>query len=273
MNVDEELTLRCRNAWARGLETELRRTIYQWKHMPGDMVVNPWIDCPLAIHSTDFGIVEEVDIARTDSANEIVSRHFHIQIKEPEDIEKIKMPQVTHVEKTTAVVWDAMRDLFEGIIPVRKIGQTHIWFTPWDYLIRWWGIEEAMLDMIDRPEMVHAAYERMVDAWMIELDQFEEQNLLSLDCANVRIGSGGYGYVSELPGESCDPAWVRPRNMWGCRTLRYWPQSLPRCTGSSPWSTTFDGCGAGASTTTAAARRSTAKWVSSSASPICVRYR
>ncbi|MDA8426185.1 MAG: hypothetical protein M0Z80_08595 [Treponema sp.] len=216
MDVDEELTPRCRDTWARGLETELRRTIYQWTHMSGDMVVNPWIECPLAIHSTDFGIVEEVDIARTDSANEIVSRHFHIQIKEPEDIGKIKMPLVTHVEKTTAAVWDAMRDLFEGVIPVRKVGQTHIWFTPWDYLIRWWGIEEAMLDMIDRPGMVHAAYERMVDAWMTELDQFEERNLLSLDCRNVRVGSGGYGYASDLPGASFDADYVRPRNMWGC---------------------------------------------------------
>jgi hypothetical protein len=109
-----------------------------------------------------------------------------------------------------------MRRLFKDIIEVRKVGQTHIWFTPWDYLIRWWGIEEAMIDMVDRPDMVHAAYERMVDAWMIELDQFAEQNLLSLDCANVRIGSGGYGYTEELPGKPFDPAKVGTRNMWGC---------------------------------------------------------
>jgi hypothetical protein len=216
MNVDDELTLRTRNPWARGFETTLRRTVYQWKHMAGDMVVNPWIDCPLASHSTDFGIVEDVDIARTDSQNEIVSRHFKIQIKEPEDILKIKMPTVTHVEKTTAVTWGTMQHLFKDIIEVRKQGQTHIWFTPWDYLIRWWGIEEAMIDMVDRPDMVHAAYERMVDAWMIELDQFVEQNLLSLDCANVRIGSGGYGYTSQLPGSPFDPARVGTKNMWGC---------------------------------------------------------
>jgi hypothetical protein len=216
MDVEGELTLRTRNAWARGFETELRRTIYQWRHLPGDMVVNPWIECPLTIHSTDFGIVEDVDIVRTDDANEIVSRHFHIQIKEPEDIEKIKMPKVTHVEHTTEVIWETMNDLFRDIAPVKKVGQTHIWFTPWDYLIRWWGIEEAMIDMIDRPQMVHDAYERMVQAWMVELDQFEEQRLLSLDCRNVRIGSGGYGYVSGLPGADFDPDWVRPRNMWGC---------------------------------------------------------
>ena len=57
-----------------------------------------------------------------------------------------------------------------------------------------------MLDLVERPDLVHAAVERMVDAWMVELDQFVELNLLSLDCNNTRIGSGGYGYTHSLPG-------------------------------------------------------------------------
>ena len=51
---------------------------------------------------------------------------------------------------------------------------------------------------------------------MIELDQFVEQNLLALDCNNTRIGSGGYGCTSELPGKDYDPTHVKPYNMWGC---------------------------------------------------------
>ena len=175
MNVNDELTILTTNPWARELEQKLRRTIYQWNHMPGDMVVNNFLECPLAIHSTDFGIIENVDIVKTDINSDIYSRHFKIQIKEPEDIEKIKMPKVTHYEKTTAVVYETMVDLFKDIMPVKKVGQTHIWFTPWDYLIRWWGIEEAMLDLLMRPEMVHAAVERMVDAWITELDQVNKQ--------------------------------------------------------------------------------------------------
>ncbi|MBC7960486.1 MAG: hypothetical protein H7X94_11505, partial [Vallitaleaceae bacterium] len=227
MNVDDELTLRCEHKWAKELEDRLRKTIYQWKHMPGDMVVNNFIECPLAIHSTDFGISEDVDISRTSAENEIYSRHFKVQINEPEDIEKIKMPQVTHVKKATEVSYQTMLDLFEGIIPVKKVGQTHIWFTPWDYLIRWWGIQEAMMDLVMRPEMVHAAVDRMVDAWMVELDQFEEQNLLSLDCNNTRIGSGGYGFVSELPGMSFDENAIRPVNMWGCSNAQIFSSVSP----------------------------------------------
>ncbi len=93
----------------------------------------------------------------------------------------------------TDYAYAAMCQLYGDIMPVKIVGQTHIWFTPWDYLIRWWGIQDAMLDMYERPDLVHAAVERMVDAWMVELDQFEAQDLLSLDCDNTRIGSGGYG--------------------------------------------------------------------------------
>lgn len=227
MNVNDELTIKTANPWARELEMRMRRTIYQWKHMPGDMVVNDFLECPLAIHSTDFGIIEDVDIVKTDDSSDIYSRHFKIQIREPEDILKIKMPSVTHNERTTNVAFETMVDLFRDIMPVKKAGQTHIWFTPWDYLIRWWGIEEAMLDLVMRPDMVNEAVERMVDAWMVELDQFIEMNLLSLDNNNTRIGSGGYGYISSLPGDKYDPSHVMPYNMWGCSNAQIFTQVSP----------------------------------------------
>jgi len=227
MDVDGELTNKTVNPWARELETRIRRTIYQWKHMAADMVVNDYLDCPLTIHSTDFGIHEDVDVVRTDEGNEIVSRHFNVQISKMEDIAKIKMPKVTHIEKTTDIAFATMQDLFRDILPVKKVGQTHIWFTPWDYLIRWTGVEQAMIMLFDEPDLVNAAVERMVDAWMVELDQFEQQNLLSLDCDNTRIGSGGYGYVSSLPGKDFDPAQVRPRNMWGCSNAQIFSEVSP----------------------------------------------
>ncbi len=228
MNVDDELTLQCRSAWGRKLEDGLRKTVYQWKHMPGDMVVNPFIECPLVIKSTSFGITEDVDIAKTDDTSDIYSRHFRIQISEPEDIEKIKMPVITHDAKATEDTYQFMCQLFDGIIPVKKVGQTHIWFTPWDFLIRWWGVQEAMMDLVMRPEMVHAAYEKMVSAWMAELDQFTQQNLLSLDCNNTRVGSGGYGYTGELPGKNFDPGHVMPQNMWGCSNAQIFSSVSPQ---------------------------------------------
>jgi hypothetical protein len=67
----------------------------------------------------------------------------------------------------------------------------------------------------------------MVDAWMVELDQFERMNLLSLDCNNTRIGSGGYGYTGDLPGAPFDEARVQPLNMWGCSNAQIFSEVSP----------------------------------------------
>jgi len=227
MVVNHELTLQCEGEWAREQESALRREIYQWEHLRGDMVVNPWIECPLAIHSTDFGIIEDTDIVRTDEVSDIVSRHFHVQIESLEDLEKIQMPRITHHKQATAHRYRAFTDVFGDILPARKIGQTHIWFTPWDYLIRWTGIENAMMAICHNPGLIHAAVERLVDAWMVELDQFVKRNLLSLDCSNIRVGSGGYGYTSELPGSHYNPLTVRPHNMWGCSNAQIFADVSP----------------------------------------------
>ena len=86
-----------------------------------------------------------------------------------------------------------------------------------------------MLDMVERPELVHAGVERMVDAWMMELDQFESQNLLSLDANNTRIGSGGYGYTDELcRARRYDPDCVRPHDMWGCSNAQIFSEVSPQ---------------------------------------------
>jgi hypothetical protein len=228
MNVDDELTLRCENDWARTEEMRHRRLIYQWRHMPGDMVVNDTLSCPMAFDSTKWGISEDVDTVSTDESNDVVSRHFKVQIQNEDDLEKIKMAVVTHDEEKTATRYAAMCELYDGIMPVRKTGQSHIWFTPWDFLIRWYGIEAAMMDMIDRPEFVHAAVERMVDSSMEELDRLIELKLLTLDNDETRVGSGGFGYASDLPGDDYDPDWVKPHNMWGCSNAQIFSEVSPQ---------------------------------------------
>jgi hypothetical protein len=220
MDVDGELTLLCEDAWAREIETGLRRLLYQWRHLPGDMIVDGFIPCPLLIHSTGFGLAEDVEVARTDDANDIVSRHFHRQIIEPEDIEKIKLPVVTCDRAGTAARYAAMCDIFSDILPVRKTGKKGTWFAPWDELIRWWGVQEAMVDLVERPEMVEAAIARLVDAYLAELDQWETLDLLTRNDDNTRIGSGGYGHTSGLPGADFNPDHVRAHNMWGNATAQ-----------------------------------------------------
>ena len=225
MNLDNELTLQTSHPWARGQEFGFRASLYKWRHIPDDMFFGDSFWSPLAIRSTGFGIDEDVDIVKTDETSDVVSRHFNVQIRNPEDIEKILMPVVTHNEKATEAEYQTMSELYKGIMPVKKVGRTHIWFAPWDNLIRWYGIKEAMMDMIDRPEMVNSAVSRVVDGYMAELDQLEKLNLLLLETTGV--GSGGYGNTSDLPGAGCDPGYARPHDLWGCSNAQIFSEVSP----------------------------------------------
>jgi len=227
MDVNDELRLQTTDPFCRGLEGQLRRTIYQWEHMRGDMVVENVIHSPLVIRDTGLGVSEDVDIVRTDEKSSIVSRLFHPQIREEKDVEKIKMPQVTHDVEASERNYQRMVDIFDGVIPVEKRGLPGMWFAPWDLLIRLLGVQEAMMDLALRPELVHHAMERLVSAHLHRLDQLEELNLLSLNNSNVRIGSGGFGYCDELPQDDFDPAHIRTLDIWGCATAQIFSEVSP----------------------------------------------
>jgi len=227
MNVDDELTLQTTDPWARNMEWNFRTTLYQWNHCPGDMVVGPYLSSTMAVFSTGVGISEDVDIVKTDKKSDVVLRHYHRQITRPEDIEKIKMPVVTHDKNATEENFQKMKKVFGDIMPVKKEGIKTIWFTPWDNLIRLWGVQEAMVDLIERTEMVKAIYNRFVDACMSELDQYESLKVLSFAEDPTGAGSGGYANVDELPGKDFDPNHVRPHNLWGCSNAQCFSEVSP----------------------------------------------
>jgi hypothetical protein len=227
MDVNDELKLQTIDPFCRRLEGQLRRTIYQWEHMRGDMVVEEVIYSPLVIRDTGLGVSEDVDIVRTDEKSGIVSRTFHPQIKEEKDVEKIKMPEVTYDVEASERNYQRMVDVFDDIILVEKRGVPGTWFAPWDLLIRLWGVQEAMMDLALRPELVHHAMERLVSAYLHRLDRWEELNLLSLNNSNVRIGSGGFGYTDELPQDDFNPDHVRTIDIWGCATAQIFSEVSP----------------------------------------------
>jgi hypothetical protein len=230
MDVNGELRIESTSEWSRYHEWELRKLIYQWEHMAADMVVEPVVYSPLVVHNTGFGISEDVDVAMTDEANTVVSRHFNIQIRDEDDLEKIKDPVVTHDVAASEEHYQQLCEIMDGVIEVKKLGANGFcfWFAPWDEMIRWWGVQEALMDLRDRPELVHKAIDRLVNAYCKMLDQFEEQNLLTLNNTYFRIGSGGLGFTDELPQPDYDPAHVRAKDLWGSAAAQIFSDVSPR---------------------------------------------
>ena len=216
MNVDDELTLQCEGGVAQALERVLRQEIYQWDHMAGDMVMAPAIPVRPPLHDTGFGLSERVDVARTDDTSRVVSRHFHIQIADESDIDKIQMPEVTLDRESWNRSFEMMSEVFDGVIAVAKVGVNSTSIAPWDLLVRLTGVEEVLTDMVLRPDYVHQMIDRMTQAFLCRLEQHEALNLLATN-NEIWLG-GGPQFTDELPRTDCDPDRVRTADMWG-RTM------------------------------------------------------
>jgi len=227
MNYNDELTLVCEDEFCRQVEWQLRTTIYQWEHMRADMVVEPVFYSNLVIHDTGFGIHEEGTLIPQSEAGGICAHGYIPQIKDEKDIRKIKDPVVTHDAEASERNYQTLVSLFGDILPIVKRGIVHYWFAPWDELIRWWDVEEALMDMATRPELVHMAMDRLVNAYLARLRQWEELNLLSFSEGNNRVGSGGLGYTDDLPAPGFDPDHARTIDQWGCATAQIFSTVSP----------------------------------------------
>ena len=210
MNVADELTLRTKAPFCRGLETHLRRTLYQWKHMRGDMVVEPFLDLGKAIRGADFGLGVVEHTAVTDPTSDVCGHHYDDQLATEADLAKIRTPQIGHDEKATAETEARAREIFGGILPVRMQGACPS-FAPWDRIVMWRGAEETIMDLAFRPDFMHRIIARVTEASLSMLDQLEAQGLLGHSQGTIHCTGA---YTDELPAPGFDPQRPRAKDLW-----------------------------------------------------------
>jgi hypothetical protein len=228
MDVDGELELQTVDPSCQEVEKTLRQTLYQWNHMPADMVVEAKFYSPLVIHDSGFGIGENSDMRITDQRSDIVSRDYHSQIDSEKDLEKIKFPVISHDELASERDFQFLVEAFGDILTIEKVGIVHSWFAPWDELIQWWGVQKAMTDLALRPTLVHQVMEHLVNGYLSRLRQWKELNLLSVTEGNYRVGSGGLGYTDELPQPDFNSEQVTTSDQWGCGAAQIFSGVSPK---------------------------------------------
>ncbi|MFC1671941.1 hypothetical protein ACFL01_02275 [Planctomycetota bacterium] len=215
LDVDGELELHTEDPWARGVERQFRETLYQWKHMRWDMVVEPVFHTPYVVHSTGYGIEAEMDQIPHDEAGGVTAKHYNCQIADEADVDKIQFPELTLDQEATERLFQRASDLFEGILDVRVQGRVAHNYSPWDRLAEWCNPQQVLMDLALRPEFVHAAMERLTSAFMCELDQVEALDIPTLSSGNYGVGQGGLGYTDDLPAPKDSSEPVRLRHQWG----------------------------------------------------------
>ncbi|MDD4891461.1 MAG: hypothetical protein PHU85_16195, partial [Phycisphaerae bacterium] len=172
MNVDDELTLRCEDRECRGYEQELRRRLYQWRHFPVDMVVEPFIRVPKAVRNSGFGMAVQENVAITDPTNSVRGHGYTNQFQTDADLDKVKTPVIEHNAAETARRIEVANELFAGTLPVLEYG-IEPYLSVWDPLSTWMSVEGALYGLIDRPDFMRELVGRIVAGYMSMLDQLE----------------------------------------------------------------------------------------------------
>jgi hypothetical protein len=210
LDVDGELRLRTQDPFLREIEGTLRRTLYLWKHMPADMVVEPYLSVSKKLLGTDMGLHAVVDSSVFDASNDVEGHAYHDQCVTEEDILKIHMPDVRPDTDRNRFMEETASEALAGALPVRMVGGTGF-FALWDRLTEWMSPEAILYDLADRPEFIHAIMERYTTTTLAYIDQMEAQGLFEPAQPMIHCT---YAYADDLPAPGFDPAKPRAKDSW-----------------------------------------------------------
>ena len=195
LNTDGSLTCQIEDPFWKGIEWELRSTIYKWEHFPVDMVIEPWIIIPKAITSTGYGIGVQENTKATEKENSVVSHQFINQLQNEEDIQKITDIHLTHDTAKSALWMEEAADVLNGIVPVRQSAGMQFHLGVWDYISMLMGVENIYYEMMDRPEFLHQIMERFTQS---VLNGIREANELGIHNDTINTCHCSYTYTDEL---------------------------------------------------------------------------
>ena len=191
-----ENALTCENPLARAFELQLRRDIYWHDVLRDDAPFEPQFEVGWRVDFGSYGVEaqslsgESRESRRLLSPIEDLKRDFHL----------LKDRQYQVDRRATLDVAGRAMEWFGDLLPVAIRGGL-IWsYGLTQEAIRLIGLENFMLDMIDCPEQMHGLMAYLLRQHMRLLDFFEEEGLLTLNNRADYVGSGGIGYIDELPG-------------------------------------------------------------------------
>ncbi len=199
LDVDGSLVCTVENPYFRGVEWNLRSEIYKWEHLPADMVLNPYIILSRPISNTGFGL--STRRLAHDSTGNIQSHLFEDQLEEMEDVEKIKTPVIGIDREAEAEIVATAKDIFDGSAPV-KLGGIMLHSGIWDSITFWKGVESCYIDLLDRPELIHAIMDRFTNAFIAQIEQINELGLYDI---TSNICHCSHTFSDRLPSADCNP--------------------------------------------------------------------
>ncbi|MEN6479989.1 MAG: hypothetical protein ABFD20_10165 [Anaerolineales bacterium] len=203
--------LQCRSLLLRTWEMALRKEIHWGTVLRDDRVIEPFFNVPYVYADTGWGLIETQ--IRTEMPGGSYTWDYPLKDYD-RDWAGLHFPEIIIDQGRTHAVVALAQELIGDILTVRLRG---VWW--WSLgmtadFIRLRGLENLMLDMYDHPEGVHRLMAFLRDGYLHKLDWLEAEGLLSLNTGGAYVGSGGFGWTTQLP-QPDYAGQVRAIDMWG----------------------------------------------------------
>lgn len=215
LNGDGFLTLRCQDPDLQRIEDYFRKTIFQHKYFPGDMMVKPYCPVDKVIRTTGIGVEVKEETLATDRNNGVVSHRYENQFQTMEDVEKLHNPVITYDKAESLRRYEKAAEAIGDILPVKLVGEPTgygLGHVAWDIISTYMSVDNLLYALVDEPEMMHALMGKLTDIFLDTIRQYEEINLLDVDPAYCHSASAASRDLRKTP---VDYRHVTAKNVWG----------------------------------------------------------
>lgn len=211
--------LQCEGQSSRAIELELRKRIFQHYYINDDQ--------PIEKTWTVYKTINNIKTKGSLSVNNwgLTARHlttesengafgFDPVIHTAQDLQKLKVPELSYDERSTMEEFELVYDLLGDILNVQLKGLDYISFHFMSSYCHLRGLEQMLYDLYDEPQIVHEAMNFFLTGYNNLIDQCLEQKLLSLNNDGSYVSSGGLGYTDELPRSTLLHGLPFTNNLW-----------------------------------------------------------
>ena len=208
---DEIITteqMQCHGKLARQWEYRLRKELFWAESMCDDRVVEPSFDIMDIYTRTDWGLREVYHGGEQGGA-----KSWDSPIKDLDDISQLRFPSIDVDQKATNRLVELAEHVFGDLLPVRRRNMWYWTLGLTQVVIKLRGLENMMLDMYDNPEGLHRLMAFIRDGTQQMVDFLEGEGLYTLNNEGDYVGSGGFGWTSQLPAAGFD-GHVRTVDLW-----------------------------------------------------------
>ena len=200
-------TIVCKTPLARVWEFKLRREIYWATVIHDDRPILPRFAIQTVFHQTSRGLEPVLHGQALGHAY-----NWEAPVTSFDKLDELKPQKIIIDEEKTQELLSLAEEIFDGLLLVREEGVFWWSLGMTGDLIHLRGFEQMMMDMYDNPDFLHKMMTFLRDEVQQKLTYLEENGYLTANTDVDYVGTGGYGYTTELP---VTGKGLKLRDIWG----------------------------------------------------------